>query len=257
MNKTLRTLLIVFPSFIVYYLLSKQFKSLMSELSIYVPDRLLYYLIAYIIVCIPVFMGTALLHRSEKIFRPLGLSANILLGLLVAILFTLPMFLGGVLLFSFDSDLEIRMLLIGTLFAGFFEELIFRGFLFGQLYRYSKLGFIPSVVIGAIVFSLGHLYQSNDDGIKIGIFLITFLGSGFFAWLFVEWKYNLWVPIFMHTLMNLSWMIFDMSEHAMGGLWSNILRALTIALAIVGTIRYKRKKGLPFEVNKQTLLVKR
>jgi len=166
------------------------------------------------------------------------------------------MFIGGHIFYKFNQEIIISKLIAGTIFAGFFEELYFRGFLFGQIFRNTKLGFLPSIIIGALVFAAAHLYQSRDISTMTGIFITTFMGAIFFAWLFVEWDYNLWVPVFMHTLMNLSWILFNISDNALGNINSNIFRGLTIAVAIILTILYKRKQGQTLSINRNTLLKK-
>ena len=135
--------------------------------------------------------------------------------------------------------------------------LFFRGILFGQIYRFTNIGFILSIVFGALVFALGHLYQSQDFTTLVGIFLTTFLGAILFAWVYVEWNYNLWVSIFLHLFMNLFWMMFSVSDNAFGGTYANIFRIITVVFIIGLTVLYKLKKGIKFEINKNTLLMKR
>jgi uncharacterized protein len=57
--------------------------------------------------------------------------------------------------------------------------------------------------------------------------------------------------------MNLSWLMFSVADNAFGGIYANVFRVLTIAMAIVFTIIYKRKKGLGLEVNQQALMPRR
>jgi len=218
--------------------------------------KLLSYFITYIIIGIPIFLGTYIINNNYKVFDNLGLSKNILQGLITAIIFTLPMFIGCLIFYKFDTEIFIPNLIKTTIFAGLFEELYFRGFLFGQIFRNTKLGFIPSIITCALVFASGHLYQSHDISILIGIFITTFLGAIFFAWLFVEWNYNLWIPIFLHTFMNLSWGLFNVSNNALGNITSNIFRVLTIAVAIILTILYKKKHGQKLTINRNTILMK-
>ena len=253
MNKTLRTSVIVVISFLTYYVISGYFGKIFSAIDMLVNFRIISYILTYIVAGTPLFIGSAIIHKDFKLFSHLGLNGNFITGFLVAVLFTLPMFIGGFIFFPVNYKITLPEIIKLTICAGFFEELYFRGFLFGQFFKYTKLGFIPSVVAGALLFASGHLYQSTDIQILIGIFLTTFMGAIFFAWLYVEWNYNLWVPIFMHFLMNLSWEIFTVSENALGGVSSNVFRGLTIALAIVFTIKYKKRKELPLEVNKKTL----
>mgnify|MGYP003483250560 FL=1 len=83
------------------------------------------------------------------------------------------------------------------------------------------------------------------------------MGAILFAWLYVEWDYNLWVPIFLHSLMNLSWHIFEMDETALGGAIPNILRGLTIFLAIVLTIIYKKRQNQELAITFKQLIKKK
>src|SRR5690606_5920294 len=198
-----------------------------------------------------------LLNKTISIFKSLGLSSSISTALWTSLLFTLPMFIGGLLLFKFNQHIDIENLISGTIVAGFMEELYFRGFLFGQLFRKTNLGFIPAVFFGALIFASGHLYQSQNIGELIGIFMVTFSGAVFFAWLYAEWNYNLWVPILTHTLMNLSWSLFEVDNTALGGMKANIFRGLTILIAIIFTIYFKRYKNQSMAINRQTLILKK
>lgn len=211
------------------------------------------HLFAYFIFGIPLYTGTLLLHRFRGFAGALGLNRPFLPGILAPLLFTLPMFIGFAVVFQFNSEITLNRMLITVIAAAFFEELFFRGFLFGQIYRYTRIGFIPAILLGALVFAAGHLYQSRDVPTLIGIFAATFMGAVFFAWLYAEWNFNLWIPIFMHLFMNLSWLLFSVSDNAFGGAYANVFRVLTIAAAITGTLVYKRKKGLGLEVNRNTV----
>ncbi|HDR04340.1 MAG TPA: CPBP family intramembrane metalloprotease [Candidatus Marinimicrobia bacterium] len=135
---------------------------------------------------------------------------------------------------------------------GFMEEFLFRGFLFGLLFL--KLGwcFIPAALIGALIFGLGHVYQGNAFMETLGIFFITAMGAVWFAWLYIEWNENLWIPVFLHIVMNLSWLLFDIGENALGDLAANLFRTITITLTIVITIYWHREKGL--KIGKKELI---
>lgn len=211
----------------------------------------------YLIIGIPIFVGTLIIDGTTRIFKSLGLSAGFSTAMWLSASFTLPMFLGGLLFFKFNQRINIENLVAGTIVAGFMEELYFRGFLFGQLFRKTNLGFVPSILFGALIFAFGHLYQSQNISELIGIFIITFSGAVFFAWLYVEWNYNLWVPILTHTLMNLSWHLFEVDNSALGDIKANIFRGLTIIIAIAFTILYKRRKNQTLTINRQTLMLKK
>ena len=257
MNRMARNISNTFIAFLIYYAAFEQFEGIMLFIDKVFNYKLLSYLITYLIVGIPIFAGTYFINDSKRILKNLGLSQNILHGIILASIFSFPMFIGGFTLGTVGVDISIPNLIAKTIFAGFFEELYFRGFLFGQIFKNTKLGFIPSILVCALVFASGHLYQSQNVSILFGVFLTTFSGALFFAWLFVEWSYNLWVPIFLHTLMNLSWMLFTVNDNALGNVSSNVFRGLTIAISIIVTVLYKRKKGQNLMINRQTLWMKK
>src|SRR5690606_16707509 len=100
--------------------------------------------------------------RKSNIFQSLGLSSSFLTGIWTSLLFTMPMFLGGLLFFTFQPPVSVENIIAGTIVAGFMEELYFRGFLFGQLFRKTNLGFVSSILLGALIFAFGHLHQSQN-----------------------------------------------------------------------------------------------
>jgi uncharacterized protein len=256
-KETLKIIFVIFLSFTTYYLLFLNFKTVKVQLDKITQQGLISYILTYLIVGVPIFIGTYLINKSPNIFKSLGLLSNILAALWTSLLFTLPMFIGGILFFKFNQQIDIENLIAGTIVAGFMEELYFRGFLFGQLFRKTNLGFIPSIFFGALIFAFGHLYQSHNITELLGVFMVTFSGAIFFAWLFVEWSYNLWVPILTHTLMNLSWNLFQVDNSALGDIKANIFRGLTILIAIIFTILYKKSRNEKLIINRQTLMLKK
>ncbi len=256
-NQTKKVTLLVFLSFATYYFLFSNFEPIKVGLDKLTAQGLVSYILTYLIIGIPIFIGTLLIDKTISIFKSLGLSSNILTAIWTSVLFTLPMFIGGLFFFKFDQKIDLQNLIAGTIIAGFMEELYFRGFLFGQLFRNTNLGFIASILFGALIFAFGHLYQSQNISELVGIFIITFSGAIFFAWLYVEWNYNLWVPILTHSFMNLSWNLFEIDNSALGDVKANIFRGLTILTAIIFTILYKRNRTEKLTINRQTLIPKK
>ena len=203
---------------------------------------------------IPIVITIGLLYGFKNVLKELCLDKNIFAGLAFSLIVTSPMLISSAIIGKIDTDIDLLTLLKKTLFAGFMEEFLFRGFLFGVLFRKIGWGFIPASVLGAIIFALGHLYQGSGTNELIGIFLITFIGSAWFAWLFIEWKENLWIPIFLHGLMNLSWTLFNMSDNALGDTYSNIFRIVTIAFTVVATIQYNKRID-KFRINGNNLFI--
>lgn len=258
MNKNIRIILITFISFGVYYFLDElYFRELRKWLNEIINQSGAAHIITYLISGIPIYLGVILIHSTREFFSGLGLNKSFAKGICFPLIFTLPMFIGYAVVFNFNTEITLNDVLIKVIAAGFFEELFFRGFLFGQVYRYTKFGFIPSVLLGSLLFGFVHLYQSQDLLTLIGIFITTFLGAILFAWLYAEWNFNLWVAIFLHLFMNLSWLMYSVSDDALGNIYANIFRALTIILAISITVQYKRKNNIKLEVNRQTIWIKK
>jgi uncharacterized protein len=205
---------------------------------------------------IPVLIATAALYGFRNILKVLGLQKGFFAGLAFSFIVVLPMFLGSAIIGEFVSDINLLALVHKTFLAGFMEELLFRGFLFGILFTKLKWGFIPASLPGAVIFGISHLYQGSGITETLGIFAVTFIGALWFAWLYIEWNDNLWVPIWMHILMNLSWALFDVSSNALGGFEANIFRVVTIALSVIITIAYCKRRKL-FRINKNNLFVNR
>lgn len=179
-----------------------------------------------------------------------GLRADALKAIKMAFVFCLPMLVGYAFLAGFKVSLTWSGFLIGCLWAAISEELFYRGFVFGQLFRFAGWGFLAAGLLNALVFGSAHLYQAGDWGSAVGIFAITALGGLWFAWLYIEWGNNLWVPMAMHFFMNLWWNAFDAGPDAGGGLAANLFRAATVALSIVWTIRMKRRQKVALEITR-------
>ena len=105
------------------------------------------------------------------------------------------MLTGYAVIGTFDREISIDAAVTWIFVAGFFEELIYRGFVFGQLFRYAAWGFLPAALLTALAFGSLHLYQGHDLLSALSAFGVTALGSFFFSWLYVEWNYNLWSVI--------------------------------------------------------------
>lgn len=202
-----------------------------------------------------VLLALLILHnRKRNLLEAWGIQYGFTKGLKFAFLFTLSMLIGYGLLNNFNADVSFDRLFYAVLIAPIFEELMYRGFLFGQLYRYGGWGFIPAGLLNALIFGSLHLYQAQDVSSAVAVFAMTAMGGMWFAWMYVEWNYNLWIAIFLHLFMNAWWIIFDMSDNAAGNLYANIFRGITIAASIIYTIRMKKRQG-GLEITKDKLWV--
>jgi len=202
---------------------------------------------------IPTVLILGILFGFNNILREVGINKGLLTGFFFGLTAVSPMLLSSAFIGQISNDISIGSLIHKTILAGTMEEYLFRGFLVGILFRKLRWGFIPATLIGALLFGLGHVYQGSTFIETASIFLITSIGAIWFSWIFIEWNDNLWVPIFLHTFMNLSWILFDVSSNAQGGLYTNIFRFITIALSIILTIYYHKKRGL--KVSRRNLIM--
>ncbi|MDP3462932.1 MAG: CPBP family intramembrane metalloprotease [Bacteroidales bacterium] len=250
------TLLLIPLTFATYIVLSKLFLAeLYQSLLAWLAQAEAAYFLAYALIGLPMVIAIGVIQRGQ-FAESVGFNRNLPKGLGLAFLMALPMLIGYAMFFTFNHEITWQKIVRGAVLAGFFEEVYFRVFFFGLMFRYTRLGFFPALLAGALIFASLHLYQSNDPAVMSGIFLTTLLGAGFFAWLYVEWDYNVWLIVGLHLFMNLFWMLFDAGENALGGTLANVFRVITIAVAIGGTLIYKFKLKRPVSVNRRTLWLK-
>lgn len=186
----------------------------------------------------------ALLTRPRHAAHALGLDGRPLRALLLGLLLTAPMALGLALKapLTLDSDTPYALARHAVL-PGFGEELLYRGLLFGLLFRIAGWGFLPAALTGALLFGGAHLSQGGSAIEAAGIFAITALGGVWFAWLYVEWDFDLWVPVAFHVLMNAWWVVFPVADNALGPAWTVGLRLLVIAFSVAVTLAHVRTRG--------------
>lgn len=249
MVKNVGISIIIILTFLMAYYCRLIFSSL---LGFEIQNEFVDVLYSYFCWLFPIVVVTGVIYGFKNLFNVFGLSKGFLIGILFAFITVMPMFISSAIIGNVSTDIKLFSLFHSTVLAGFIEELFFRAFLFGILFRKLKWGFIPASVLGALFFGLGHIYQGNNVLHTIGVFFVTAIGAAWFAWLYVEWENNLWVPIFLHIFMNFSWIFFEVGSDALGGILINIFRAVTIALTILITIFYHKKNGL--KIKKSNLL---
>ena len=143
----------------------------------------IHYILHYLIAGIIPAAALLLLHRPDTILYRLGLTHGFGRGLLFGVLSTVPMFAGYAVIGSFNRETPPDHMFTFIVVAGFFEELIFRGFVFGELFRTARWGFLPAATLTALAFGSLHLYQGDDLISASAAFGVTTAGSIFFSWI--------------------------------------------------------------------------
>ncbi|MBW3549548.1 MAG: CPBP family intramembrane metalloprotease [Proteobacteria bacterium] len=192
---------------------------------------------------VPLGLGAVLLGPRCAL-ASLGLDRSILSGLAVGLAGTsvLPVGYAAIAAFA-PPDQALYVVMRGSVLPGIGEEVLYRAFLFGFLFRFAGWGFLPAALAGAAFFGAAHLYQGEGLADAAAIFAITALGAVWFAWLYAEWDFNIWVPAAFHVLMNMYWELFAISDTALGPLAANVLRFAAILLAVIITVLAVRRRS--------------
>jgi membrane protease YdiL (CAAX protease family) len=188
-----------------------------------------------IVLCI---WGVMVAHTAgvKRTIRELGLQGPIRRAAIFAFIAALPMLIAFALTSRLNPNMSVLTVGVGCFLAPFAEEVLFRGYMFGQLYRRAQWGFWLSALIPSALFALGHAYQATGVLQLVGIFAVTGLCGLWGCWLFMRWQYNLWIVFGLHSLMNLWWELFGIDDSALGGWIANGARLLTVTIAILLTI---------------------
>lgn len=105
-------------------------------------------------------------------------------------------------LHAFDflkGNFELTLYQVGYVFtgAGFYEEFVYRGFLFNRLARIlgdGSIGWVVACVLQAIWFGSGHVYQGPTGVIMTGAIGVVF------GVVFIGCRRNLWPGVMAHAL---------------------------------------------------------
>lgn len=166
----------------------------------------------------------------------LGLRGSAVKGIGFGFVAALPMLLGPLVLGTFAPTDAVRGILFGTLVWPLAEEILYRGYAFGQLHRRGGMALWPAAAATGILFGIVHLGQASVRQLplsgEIGTVALIAVGGVLYSWLYARWDFNLWVPFALHGFMNLWWGLFSMADNPLGGWLPNVMRASAVLLAI-------------------------
>ena len=257
MSKNIRFFFIFILGFVIYYFFDFFFfKTIQNFSKDLFHSKAIAHIIAYTLTLIPLIVTLKILLPQRNILDLFSLNKPIIKGFMFAFTGTIPMLVGYLIYFKTTLKINFESLFINTISSAFFEEIIFRAFLIGILYRFTRLGFLSSALLGSLLFAQVHIYQSQNITELVEIFAITFSGSIFFAWAYFESEYNVWTSIFLHSFMNLYWEIFNVSENVSGNFYGNLYKLLSIVVMILAIMYYKRKNKIPMEITWKSLFIK-
>jgi membrane protease YdiL (CAAX protease family) len=214
-------------------------------------------------------------RRDVSLLEAFGLRGGALKGAGFGLAATIPMFcaLFFLPLRGFQLDLALGSGIIGP----FAEELLFRGFLFGLLWRVAGWSIPTSIIVSSLLFGLAHVPNADRDlfimlrgpgpagyatsggqvvqvisGTTMWWQFVSFrgpeiletalplaAGGAVLAWIAYKWG-SLWPAIALHACMNL-WWDATRGEHVVPALGPGIMsvaQLLSVAVAIGLTLRF-------------------
>jgi len=185
----------------------------------------------------------AIVVGPKRCISALGLDGSVWTAAKVGLIATAILPITYALIAPVSSDNIGQDIFGGAILPGIGEEILYRGMLFGLLFRFAGWGFFPAALFGAAVFGIGHFYQGNSILEFLGIFGITAIAAVWWSWIYIEWDNNIWMPAAFHILMNMYFAIFDVAEGTLGS-WSFFaIRAVVCLISIALTVRHAKKRG--------------
>ncbi len=159
----------------------------------------------------------------------LGVGPGVVRGLAFGLVATLPMI--AALAFIPHPDFDLDLMFGSGVLGPFAEELLFRGFLFGLLWRAARWPAPAAVVASALLFGFAH---------EINVLPMA-AGGAVLAWIAYRWN-SLWPAIGLHAGMNLCWDLLRV-EHARPSMVPDLMsvaQALSVVMAVGLTLRFSR-----------------
>ncbi|MHC5003270.1 MAG: lysostaphin resistance A-like protein [Planctomycetota bacterium] len=196
-----------------------------------------------------VIVGLAIVGiRPGAAPRELGLIVAprwIAVALAVALVCSVPMLAVG-LLSGLTTPVPRLELLFTAAIWPTAEEILFRGYAFGQLVRRARWNVWVAAIVTGLVFGAVHLLNAEVQihelpGQLLSVGLIA-AGGVAFAWLHYRWRMTLWIVIGLHGLMNLWYSLFAIADTPIGSAWLIAARVAVIAIAITGTELWLRTR---------------
>lgn len=134
------------------------------------------------------------------------------------------------------------------------EEVLYRGFLFQQLWRRARWPVWAAALGSALVFALAH-HRNLDETLALGLLrndmgatlavlgpptLATIAGGCLFAWITWRWR-SLWPAIALHGAINFWW---DVAPRGAEGVLAASTQGVALAIAIALTWRLTSARGV-------------
>lgn len=197
-------------------------------------------------VVLVVLVAALLLRDARPLHRALGLQWNGWQGPALALLATVPCWLGLWWLGGVQPNPDlVALLMLGVLFP-LAEEIVFRGFGFIFVHRQQRWPWLAAVLVQALIFGGIHWWSfGGGGGMALQVLAITAIGGIVFAWLNTLDGYTLWSGLALHVSLNLAWNVFVISDATAVGWPGTTLRLSAAGLAVGLLWLLHRRRRLP------------
>jgi membrane protease YdiL (CAAX protease family) len=182
----------------------------------------------------------------------LGLTTLAWPGVRLAIAATVPMVAIATTSFGFRFHLDSQLSVV--LLGPFAEEVLYRGFLFQQLWRRARWPMWAAALGSALVFAIAH-HKDLDELLALGVLkndlttpllvigppiLATIAGGCLFAWLTWRWQ-SLWPAIALHAAINFWW---DIASGGTDPVIAAASQGIALTLVVALTLRQTSGRGV-------------
>jgi len=189
----------------------------------------------------------------------LGLTSPQWRGTRLALAATVPM--AAMMLTSERVQFHPESLLGAALLGPMAEEVLYRGFLFQQLWHRARWPVWAAALVSALMFALAHhpnLFETLAVGLRFGDLGdrlavlgprtgVTVAGGCLFAWVTWRWR-SLWPAIALHGAINFWW---DLAPNSSGSLVAGTTQGIALGLIVVLTWRLTSARSV--RLSDQTL----
>lgn len=194
-------------------------------------------------VLLVVAVAALLLRPGQHLWAELGLRWNGWRGPSLALLSTLPCWLGLWWLGGFNPQWDLLALLMLGLLFPLAEEIVFRGFGFIFVHRQQRWPWWLAALVQAMIFGAIHWWSlGGGGGMALQAFFMTGVGGLVFAWLNSLDDYTLWSGLALHVSLNLAWNVMLVTDATATG-WQGItLRLSAAALSVLLLYLLRRRR---------------
>ena len=146
------------------------------------------------------------------------------------------------------------------------------GIIFGNLFREARWGFLKIALVFLLISLLNRIipiffeeetltitFERSLKFAVLSVLIYIFFNFLWSSWLYAEWGGNIWVVFLVEyallyaDYLYTSWFDFELFDYTSFFVMKLYAKLPIVLLLILGTVIYKKKRGLPMVITKATL----